>query len=237
MAGVTERVPDTFCEFASNRDDARFSEWLRRRAEPHWTAAVEHRFVGELAAGSIDPAAFRRYLVQDYAFVVELVRLVGHAVGQAPSMTAARRLSAFLGVLTDEENDYFERAFDALEVPQDHRNDPPRADVTDAFADLLGRAAHEGDYEETIAVLLAVEWIYLAWATSVAEATPGAFYLREWIDLHANEEFAAFVNRLRDELDDRGPALDARRQRRLERGFRRAVSLEVDFFDAAYEPT
>lgn len=236
MAGVTERVPDTFDDYAASREDARFTGWLRRRAEPDWTAVVEHRFVGELADGSIDPVVFRRYLVQDFAFVVELVRLVGHAVGQAPSMAAARRLSAFLGVLTDDENDYFERAFDALEVPRDHRSEPPRADVTDAFADLLGRAAHEGDYEETLAVLLAVEWIYLAWATSVAEATPGAFYLREWIDLHANEEFVAFVDGLREELDDRGPALNARRQRRLDRGFRRAVSLEVDFFDAAYAP-
>jgi len=98
-------------------------------------------------------------------------------------MDAKASLTGFLGTLTDEENDYFERSFDALGVSPDERTDPVPADATEAFEDLLTRAALEGEYEETLAVLVPAEWIYLTWATA-ASGVPEEFYLREWIELH-----------------------------------------------------
>jgi len=109
-------VTATFDAYATDRTDARFTDWLRARSEPDWTDAVEHRFVHELADGTVDDAVFRRYLVQDYAFVWTLTGVFGYAVGQAPTMDAKASLTGFLGTLTDEENDYFERSFDALGV-------------------------------------------------------------------------------------------------------------------------
>ncbi|AEN04827.1 transcriptional activator, TenA family [halophilic archaeon DL31] len=147
VGGVTA----TFDAYATDRTDARFTDWLRARSEPDWTDAVEHRFVHELADGTVDDAVFRRYLVQDYAFVWTLTGVFGYAVGQAPTMDAKASLTGFLGTLTDEENDYFERSFDALGVSPDERTDPVPADATEAFEDLLTRAALEGEYEETLA--------------------------------------------------------------------------------------
>ena len=217
-------------------DHDRFSDWLRERAEPDWTAAVDHRLVEELAAGEVEDAVFRRYLVQDYAFVGTLASVVGYAAGQAPTVEAKGELAGFLGTLTSDEDDYFERSFDALGVPAEQQADPDRNDVTEAFCDLLLRGALEGGYAETLAVLLPVEWVYLEWASARADASPDQFNLAEWIDLHAIPEFEAFVGWLREELDAYGSELPPRRQRRIERHFRRAVALEVAFFDAAYEP-
>ncbi|PSQ10995.1 transcriptional regulator [Halobacteriales archaeon QS_5_70_15] len=225
---------ETFEAYAADRPDARFTEWLRERSEPDWTRATEHRFVRELGAGTLEDAVFRRYLVQDYAFVGTLTGAFGHAVGTAPTMEAKARLSGFLGTLTDEENDYFERSFDALGVPEADRTDPAMTGVTEAFEDLLVRAAHEGGYEETLAVLVPAEWIYLTWASNVSDP-PEAFYLREWVALHEAPEFESFVGWLRDELDEHGPSLSERRRRRVERLFRRTVSLEATFFEMAYE--
>ena len=234
---MTEEAPtdgDGAADTFEAGDQDRFSEWLRAGAEPDWSAALDHRFVEELAADEVDDAVFRRYLVQDYAFVETLVSVVGHAVGDAPSMDSKRHLAGFLGTLTDEEDDYFERSFDALDVPERQRVDPPLTETTEAFADLLVRGAREGGYAETLAVLLPVEWVYLGWANARADAEPDRFYLVEWIDLHAVPEFEAFVEWLREEMDREGPALSDRRQRRVARHFRRAVALEVAFFDDAY---
>lgn len=76
VGGVTA----TFDAYATDRTDARFTDWLRARSEPDWTDAVEHRFVHELADGTVDDAVFRRYLVQDYAFVWTLTGVFGYAV-------------------------------------------------------------------------------------------------------------------------------------------------------------
>lgn len=239
-------VPDTYDAYASERDDPRFTGWLRERAEPEWTTAVEHPFTRELGAGTLPEEAYAEYLVQDYAFVDELVGTFGFAVGQAPGVEAKRPLVEFLDTITDEENDYFLRSFDALDVPEPRRRNPEMTDTTAAFVDLLGRAAREGGYAETLAVLVPAEWVYGEWATTVAEeyADPdreppsaGAdlpFYYAEWVDLHATPAFVAFVDWLRGQLDEAGPALSPRRQTRVEELFRRTVTLEVAFFETAY---
>lgn len=231
--GGSNAVASTFDAYADGREDPRFSEWLRARTEPAWTDATRHRFVAELAADELDDAVFRRYLVQDYAFVDDLAGAFGHAIGDAPSMGARGRLVDFLGTLTSDENDYFQRSFDALSVPEHAREDPALAGPTRAFRDCIGRAT-AGGYPELLAVLVPAEWAYLDWATHVADRSPARFYLDEWVALHANPEFESFVSWLRAELDREGPTVAPRRQRDLAAVFERVVDLEVAFFDAAY---
>jgi len=226
---------DTYDAYATEADRPRVTDWLRERSQPNWTDATEHRFTRELGAGTLDDAVFRRYLIQDYAFVGDLVGAFGYAVGDAPAMSAKARLVDFLGTLTADENDYFERSFEALDVPPTAYVDPDLIPTTRAFRDLLGRAAHTGGYAETLAVLVPAEWIYRVWATTVASPDgPERFYLAEWIDLHASPDFRAFVDWLRAELDREGAAASERRQRRIDALFRRTVELEAAFFDAAY---
>ncbi len=235
MGGGGVTTHDSYDAYARTRDDPRFTDWLRAAAEPAWTEATEHRFVAELADDTIADDVFRRYLVQDYAFVTTLADLVGHAAGDAPTVEATRELAGFLRTLTDEEDDYFERSFDALSVPEADRVTPEKTATTDAFEDLLTRAALEGGYAESLAALTAVEWVYCTWGVASADAALDRFYLAEWVDLHALPSFESFVGWLRTELDREGPTLSARREARVARHFRRAVDLEVAFFDAAYD--
>jgi thiaminase/transcriptional activator TenA len=227
-----DSASDVPARFADS-DHERYSTWLRARTGEAWAAATEHRFVRELAADDLDDAVFRRYLVQDHAFVDALTSLVGHAAGHAPTVEDRVRLAEFLTTVGTDEEDYFRRSFDALSVPEADRTEPTPTPATLAFEDLLARAAGEG-YAEALATLTAVEWVYLDWATTAAEGPrPERFYLDEWIDLHAVAGFREFVGWLRERVDAVGPRLSRRRERRVDRLFRRAVALEVAFFDAA----
>lgn len=236
----TPAVPATYADYADGREDPRFTEWLRAESGDAWDDATTHEFARELHADTLDDSVFGRYLLQDYAFVEHLVGLFGHAVGDAPTMAAKSRLVGFLATVTDDEDDFFRRSFAALDVPESRYTDPTLTEATVAFRDLIQRAAGEGGYAETLAVLVPAEWVYLSWATDDALATaegPDRFYLQEWIDLHAVPEFVSFVGWLRSELDREGAAASERRQARLAALFTRTVDLEVAFFDAAYDGT
>lgn len=227
-------TPTMYPAYAESTPDPRFTDWLRTQAEPTFSRAVDHPFTQELAAGTLEKDAYATYLIQDYAFIDALVGTFGHAVGQAPDMPTKRRLVGFLDTLTDEENDYFERSFAALHVSPARWMEPDCADTTLALIDLLGRASDEGGYEETLAVLVAAEWVYEEWASSVDPNDDLPFYYAEWIDLHANPGFVAFVAWLRSQLDTYGPVLSESRQSTVAQLFRRTIDLEVDFFDMAY---
>lgn len=231
-------VPATYADWAADRSEPRFTDWLRARTGDTWDEATRHRFARELHDDTLDDVVFRRYLLQDYAFVETLVGVFGHAVGDAPTMDAKSRLVDFLRTITSDENDFFQRSFVALDVPESRYEEPTLAAPTAAFRDLLLRAAREGGYAETLAVLVPAEWVYLSWATAddlTCETGPDRFYLQEWIELHAVPEFESFVGWLRTELDREGAAASERRQARLSELFCRTVALEAAFFDAAYE--
>lgn len=226
-----ETIPDTFSAYTEERDKARFTNWLRERSEPAWTNATRHQFVQELGDDTLDDEVFRRYLIQDYAYLKTGASAAGYAVAQAPTMDAKARFTEQLTVLTGGENDYFQRAFDALGVPETNRTDPSLTPVTETFCDFRIRAALEGGYVETVTVTLAGEWIYLDWATHVAERSLSRFYLKEWVELHTTPDFEEYVSWLRDQLNEYGPTVSARRQDRIDELFQRTVDLEVAFFD------
>ena len=224
----------SFADYARQHADARFTDWLRDAAEPSWAAATTHRFSRELADDTLDPTAYRRYLIQDYVFIDALARLVGFAVGQAPGMSRKARFAGFLSALTDAENSYFLRSFEALGVAEADWRGATRNDVTRDLAALFEDAIAANGYAEILAVLVPVEWVYLTWATNEAGKRPSRFYYDEWIVLHNDPGFRDFVNWMRRELDDAGAALPKDAQARLAGLFRRACELEVQFFDSAY---
>lgn len=230
-------VAKTFDSYRKETPDSEFTEWLQELSEPNWSEGVNHQFVDELADGTIDDEVFGRYLVQDRAFVETLIGLVGHTIFDAPTLAKKRRIHQFLSMLVDDEMDaYFENTFDKFGVPESERDDPELHSVTDGLMDIVERGAREGDYEETLAVLFPTGWFYLAWGERIADAEPGADYLREWIDVHTADELKSFVAWQHDELNRLGPDLLPRRQRRVGRHFRRMMEFEKAFFDIAYDP-
>ncbi len=227
-------MPDSFADALAAEPDLRFSEWLRRRTEPTWTAATTHRFTRELADGTLDEAVFTRYLIQDYAFVETLVTTVAFGAAYAPTMIEKKPLAQFLAMVTSDENTYFLRSFEALGVPESDQRHPALAPVTAGFAGLMGEATHGGTYARVLAVLLPVEWVYMTWGVAEQAKTPDQFYYREWIDLHHGAYFEGFVGWMRSELDRIGPELPAVEQMVLADLFARAIDLEVDFFETPY---
>jgi thiaminase/transcriptional activator TenA len=75
---------------------------LRADAAGPWDAYCWHPFVQGLADGSLPAAAFRRYLVQDYLFLVQFVRAQALAIVKAEDLAAIRAKSVLIGALLHE---------------------------------------------------------------------------------------------------------------------------------------
>lgn len=212
------------------------SSKLRDACMQHWQSATTHPFCAELANGSLALDKMRTYLVQDYTFINNFVRLAACAVHHAPTLADRLPLAHFLGVIAGPENTYFERSFDALNVAQPLRTDPVLLPPTQGFQDLMLEAADSGSYPNMIAVLCVAEWVYLSWANPVAKYDPSLpFYFSQWIDLHTGDYFSSVVEHLREQLDTAYPLLNEAQQQSVENYFKRAVKLEMEFFDACYQ--
>ena len=68
-----------------------------------WPAYTRHSFVTRLASGDLPEAAFRRYLVQDYLFLLHFARAWGLAVYKSESLAEMRRAQALVAATLDVE--------------------------------------------------------------------------------------------------------------------------------------
>ena len=80
-----------------------FFERLKSASSAEWRAYTEHRFTNALADGSLAEAAFRRYLVQDYLFLIEFARAYALAVYKSPKLADMRDAAAGLSAIIDVE--------------------------------------------------------------------------------------------------------------------------------------
>jgi thiaminase (transcriptional activator TenA) len=208
----------------------RFTETLRTASEPTWSQAVGHRFVEELSAGTVPDAVMARYLIQDHRFLDSFLTLLGAAIASADTFEARLRFGRFIGTVSSDENTYFLRAFEALGVNEDRRVADPDTQASTGFNAIMREAAETRSYAAVLSVLVVTEWLYFDWASRAPKPPPHNFVHAEWITLHDNPEFHGFVDFLRAELDRVGP-LQADLCRDF---FRRTVTLELSFFEAAY---
>jgi thiaminase/transcriptional activator TenA len=76
---------------------------VRTAAGATWAAYTRHEFVLRLARGDLPEAAFRRYLVQDYLFLMHFARAWGLAIYKSDTLAEMRRAHSLVGATLDIE--------------------------------------------------------------------------------------------------------------------------------------
>lgn len=222
-----------FQQLRQQHPDLPFSEQLRLYSDEEWQKIIHHRFVNELGEGTLTDQVLSNYLIQDYTFVDSLTRLVCTAIADAPTMEIRHVLANFLTAITSDENTYFIRSFEALGVSENHYLSPKLNDVSLEFQQALSDGSTKG-YAYAITTLFVAEWSYHTWAIRLRGKRPRHFYHKEWIALHDNIEFNAFVDWVRKQVDQFASQSE-QEQNALAEQFKRLCRLEYQFFDAAYQ--
>lgn len=82
--------------------DRSLFERLRRGAGPLWTEFIRHPFVCGLGDGTLPTPAFRRYLTQDYLFLVQFARAYALAGFKATRLADLRAASSGFAAILGE---------------------------------------------------------------------------------------------------------------------------------------
>ena len=86
------------------------------------------------------------YLIQDYRFLDSFLTLLGAAIATADSFEARLHFGRFVGMASGEENTYFLRAFEALDVTEKQRAEVPDTKPTAGFKAIMRQASTTRSY-------------------------------------------------------------------------------------------
>jgi thiaminase/transcriptional activator TenA len=209
-----------------------FSAELRAAADPIWQAQHEHPFVRGIGDGTLDLDRFKRWVRQDYLFLVEYCRLFGLAAARSPDLDTLRRFAELLQATAVTEMDLHRSYAAEFGITPAELADEEMAGVTRAYTDFLLRTAATGDFAELAAALLPCMWGFSEIGLRLAErGRPADRRYAAWIDSYAAPEFtelAAWCRELVDRLaGDAGPGP----RERMRRAFLTSSRYELAFWD------
>ena len=205
---------------------------LLKSSQKDWQAAINHRFVKELFAGTIENKVLKDYLIQDYNFFDAFLSMLGACVAHADQLEPKLRFAKQLGFLEADEDGYFQKAFKELKVSESECLEVTLHPVTKAFQELMYSAVTSSDYAHLLVMLVIAEGLYLDWGSKDL-ALPEAYIHLEWVNLHRGPFFAEWVQFLVDELNRVGKGLEDLTE--LQQRWNQAVALELAFFDIGYD--
>lgn len=199
--------------------------------EPVYAQILAHPFLGGLADGSLDPAAFGHYLTQDALYLGDFARALAVLAAKAPTHADTAMLSRHAAGTVEVELALHAALLADLGV------DPAAATAgptTRAYTSYLLAAAYGASFAEGLAAVLPCYWIYAQVGTAlVRRGSPQPRYQR-WIDTYAGPEFEVLVGEVLELTDRIGVALDPGEQARARARVATAARYEWMFWDAAW---
>src|SRR5690242_6832117 len=178
---------------------------LADAAATAWQAYIRHAFVLQLAQGDLPEACFRRYLVQDYLFLLHFDRAWGLAVAKSDTIAEMRRAQRLVAATLDVEIglhiDYC-RGWGIDPAPLERA---PEALETIAYTRFVLDRGYSGDRLD-LEVALApcvIGYAEIAAERMADRATrhDGNPY-RSWLDMYAGAEYQELAREAADALDE-----------------------------------
>jgi thiaminase (transcriptional activator TenA) len=216
-----------------------FFERLKAAAAPEWRAYTEHPFTNAMADGSLPVPAFRRYLVQDYLFLIEMARTYALAIYKAPSLADMRDAAAAISAIVDVEMNLHVTLCAGWGLSRDDLEQAPPAAEMLAYTRYVLDTGMRGDLLSLNVALAPCVIGYAEIATRLA-ALPGASAdqnpYRAWIGEYAGPAYQDVATKACTLLERlAGSYLTPARESELTAIFTDATRLEVAFWEMGWQ--
>lgn len=213
---------------------------LRSACAVEWTAYTEHRFVEEIARGHLPEECFRRYLIQDYLFLIHFARAYGLAAFKAETLADIRAATEGLAAMVDQEMNLHVAYCAEWGLSEAEMAAEPEAHATMAYTRYVLEKGLSGDLLDLHVALAPCVVGYAEIGRRLMDAPTtvmdGNRY-GAWIQMYASDDYqsvaAAHVAHLDGLMARRG---GPGRLPFLTTTFRQATRLEVAFWDMGLTP-
>jgi thiaminase (transcriptional activator TenA) len=212
------------------------SDALYEAARPIWQAQLAHPFVRGIGDGTLDEERFKRWVRQDYRYLVEFARVFAWAAAKADRLESMSWYARALDVTLNREMELHRRYAGRFGIGREELEREPMWPTTRAYTDFLVRTAADGDMSELLAALLPCAWGYahIGQHLAVDERPANARY-GEWIDQYASPESAETAAWLRGELDRLDDGIGPRSRARLIELFTLSSRYEWQFWEMCWQ--
>ena len=213
--------------------DGLFSRLAAASAGP-WHAYTRHDFVMLLASGKLPEACFRRYLTQDYLFLIHFARAWGLAIYKSDTLAEMRRAQRLVAATLDLEIGLHIDYCRGWGLSEEAMAAEPEAIATIAYTRFVldrGLAGDRLDLETALAPCIVGYAVIAAERMADRNTRLDGNPYREWLEMYAGAEYQDLAREAELALDEQFVRRGGEgRFASLAASFATAARLEADFW-------
>ncbi|MCX8192699.1 MAG: thiaminase II [Nitrososphaeria archaeon] len=196
-----------------------------------WEKIITHPFVVELYTGTLPYSKFKYYILQDYNYLVNIVKVLSIVANRAPDVNRAKTALRLAYATIEGEMANYEKLLSEmnLSIKDAEKTTPNPTNI--AYMNFLLSTGYSKDYWTTIATLLPCYWTYQEIAEThkdKLESNPSQLY-KKWASVYLTEEYKEVVDIFKREVDSSHLSLQE-----IYPYFELASKYEYMFWSAAY---
>jgi thiaminase/transcriptional activator TenA len=170
-----------------------------------WRAYTKHDFVLLLARGELPEACFRRYLIQDYLFLIHFARAWGLAIYKSDTLGEMRRAQRLVAATLDVELGLHIEYCRGWGLSEAAMIAEPEAIETIAYTRFVldrGLAGDLLDLETGLAPCIIGYAVIAAERTADPATRLDGNRYRDWLEMYAGSEYQALAREAEAALDE-----------------------------------
>lgn len=213
----------------------KLTDELFRLGEPHWVNQLDHPFVRGIADGSLSEDVFKRWVLQDYRYLMEYAKVLAWAAAKTDTLNSMAWYARALDLTLNTEMDLHRHYAARFQITSEELEAEPMWPTNRAYTDFLVRTAREGDMLDLLAALLPCAWgyVYIGRALAALQPPDDPRYA-DWIQQYADEEFLEALEWLKGELNRLAKGIGEEKQDRIREIFLASVHHEGRFWDMCW---
>mgnify|MGYP006094196589 FL=1 len=205
----------------------------------NWNSYIKHDFVIKLTSNSLNKKIFLNYLIQDYLFLIQFSKAWSLAIVKSDTLDEMKVAANTVNGLINFEMDLHIDLCGSYGISKIDLENANEENENIAYTRYVLEAGYSGDLLDLLAALIPCVLGYGEIGLNNAKVIPEDFMYHKWLKTYSSKEYQKICDEVANMFDNAillrldKNYKDSYKWNNIKKIFRKAVLLEVDFWNMA----
>ena len=205
----------------------------------NWNSYIKHDFVIKLTSNSLNKKIFLNYLIQDYLFLIQFSKAWSLAIVKSDTLDEMKVAANTVNGLINFEMDLHIDLCGSYGISKIDLENANEENENIAYTRYVLEAGYSGDLLDLLAALIPCVLGYGEIGLNNAKVIPEDYMYHKWLKTYSSKEYQKICDEVANMFDNAillrldKNYKDSYKWNNIKKIFRKAVLLEVDFWNMA----
>ena len=205
----------------------------------NWNSYIKHDFVIKLTSSSLNKKIFLNYLIQDYLFLIQFSKAWSLAIVKSDTLDEMKVAANTVNGLINFEMDLHIDLCGSYGISKIDLENANEENENIAYTRYVLEAGYSGDLLDLLAALIPCVLGYGEIGVNNAKVIPEDYMYHKWLKTYSSKEYQKICDEVANMFDNaillrlNKNYKDSYKWNNIKKIFRKAVLLEVDFWNMA----